>query len=93
MTHTVRNDAIWRIPLLILAVALLLAGCGGKPDAAACEQALRKQFATAMEAGDNATPGTKPPECNGLSDAELEKLGRKVLGEEMSKQLGTTPSP
>lgn len=90
MTHTVRNVA-WQIPVLLLGLAVFLAGCGDKPDAAACEQAMRKQLSAGIEAQQNGTQttGTKPPECNGLSDAELQRIGEKVLGD----QLGTTPSP
>jgi hypothetical protein len=89
MTQTVRNAALWRLPVLLVGIALLLAGCGDKPDAVACEQAMRKQLSAGIEAGGTGTPGTKPAECNGLSDAELQRIGTKVLGE----QLGTTPSP
>lgn len=88
-TITARQAAAVRLCFL-LAVALigvlLLAGCGNKPDPTACEQAMRKQLAAAQATG---AKGTKPKECEGLSDAQLQQIGEKVIGDSFS----TTTAP
>lgn len=59
----------------LLLAAAVLAGCGDKPDAAACEAAIRAQVADAMAGQEQ----SKPKQCEGLSDAELEEIGARVL--------------
>lgn len=76
----------WRLTAVAVGVALLLSGCGNKPDPAACEQAMRKQLAAAQATG---AKGTKPKECEGLSDAQLQQIGEKVIGD----SFGTTTAP
>lgn len=77
----------------ILAIAALslaaLTACGGGDDAdpnqgpnvAACEQAMRQQFADAMSSG---ATGSKPSECEGVSDAELERIAGEIIGGSLS---------
>lgn len=66
---------------------LVLAGCGGstpKPDKAACEAAMVQQWRTVMGTAVPAAPGTEPPACKGLDNAELQALwvqaGNEVSG-------------
>ena len=67
--------------------AALLGGCGGggsEPDLAACEQAMRDQFAASMDAlesGQTPEEGSQPPECEGVSDQQLEEIANKLIGE------------
>lgn len=70
-----------RIFLGAAALALALSGCGGnEPDLAACEDAMRDQFAEAL-ADPNAEEGTRPAECQGVSDADLERIATEIIGE------------
>ena len=74
---------------VVLAAAGCLTGCGGdKPDLAACKAAVREQLAKGIS-DPNAPKGTKPKECEGVSDADLERIGTEVLGE----VFGGTPTP
>jgi hypothetical protein len=62
-----------------LLAALFLAACGGsEPDLAACEQAMRDQFAAAMAEGEEAE---RPVECEGVSDEKLEDIATQIIGE------------
>ncbi len=64
-------------------LALTLTACGSdEPDPAACEQAMRKQFAEAMESGKE---GRRPAECKGVPDKELERIAGKVIGEQFGQ--------
>jgi hypothetical protein len=66
----------------LVVAALLAAGCGGTSgDRAACKKAMSRDFASALSQP-NGPSATKPPECNGLSDKEL----NKIVGEIMSGQ-------
>lgn len=76
------------VAAVLVVLATALTSCGDSPDLAACEKAMRAQIAAAA-ANPDGPEGTKPPECEGISDAELERLGEKVL----SDTLGGTPSP
>jgi hypothetical protein len=61
---------------------ILLAACGGsdEPDLAACEDAMRAQFADAM-ADPDAEEGTRPAECEGVSDEDAERIAMEIIGE------------
>lgn len=61
---------------------VLLAACGGgaEQDLTACEDAMRAQFEAAMTDPD-AEEGTRPSECAGVSDADLERIATKILEE------------
>lgn len=60
---------------------VLLAACGGsEPDLAACEEAMRAQFDAAMD-DPNGEEGTRPAECDGVSDADLERIASEIIGE------------
>jgi hypothetical protein len=87
MTDILRNTVLPRLVVAGLAGSLLLAGCGGSPDLAACKQAMQKQLAAGI-AHPGGPAGTKPKECGGVSDADLERLGKEAL----SEQLGGTPT-
>lgn len=59
--------------------SLLLAACGGggsHPSQAACKQAMKQQYATALASGKQ---GTEPAACKGLSAAVLQKLAGQVI--------------
>jgi len=64
----------------ILLAASLVACGGGEPDLAACEDAMRAQFADAM-ADPDAEEGTRPAECEGVSDEDAERIATEILGE------------
>lgn len=83
---------------LLAASALVLAtltACGGgsdadqpkqpQPNVAACEQAMRQQFADAMSSG---AKGERPAECKGVSDAELERIAGEIIGGALSTPVG-----
>jgi hypothetical protein len=75
----------------LLLSALMLAGCAtqgadkssaadpraiGDADLAACEAAMREQFEAAtldLEGGD------RPPECEGVSDQEVEEIATRII--------------
>lgn len=66
------------------AVALVFAGGGstaqGSPAAckAAMEQMLSGVIARSLS-GQPVVPGTKPPQCDNLTDAQLNSIGQQVL--------------
>lgn len=66
------------IAAALAAVALAgLTGCGSSGgNAAACETAMRAQIVPGM----SGVAGSKPSQCDGLSDAQLAALGTKVVG-------------
>ena len=66
----------------VAAVALLVALAGGGPDLAACEEAMAEQVQTAMD-DPNAAPGTRPEECEGATDAQLEEIAGRLVGEQL----------
>lgn len=49
---------------------------------AACKSAMRDQFRAAVA---NGTEGSRPPQCDGLSDEVLQRLAYEVLDEEMAR--------
>lgn len=63
-----------------MALVLVAACGGGEPDLAACEDAMRAQFDAAM-ADPNAEEGTRPAECDGVSDADLERIAGEIIGD------------
>lgn len=64
--------------IVVAAASLLLAACGGgsHPSQAACKQAMKQQYATALASGQQ---GTEPAACKGLSSAVLTRLAGQVL--------------
>lgn len=79
------------IGTLALLAGISLAGCADDgPDLAACEEAMRQQLATGIEQGDAAPEGTKPAECEGVSDADLEAIGGRVIREAFEQGLSDT---
>ncbi len=60
MTHTVRNDAIWRIPVLLLGVAFLLAGCDPATTTTSSTEAASTSQAAAGSTPSNAAPKPAP---------------------------------
>jgi hypothetical protein len=57
--------------------AALMAGCGGShPDVAACKSAMKAEFAALWLRTERAP---EPAPCQGLSNAELQKLAGQVL--------------
>jgi hypothetical protein len=68
-----KRSASIGIALLVLSTA----ACGHKPDSAACERVMRADLQHALNG--QSTLKTKPPECEGLSDAELKALVAKIL--------------
>ena len=71
----------------ILAIAIVLAfglgACGSsssKPDPAACETAMAAQLASA-QTNPGPSPSSRPAQCAGLSDAQLQTIGTKVMNQ------------
>lgn len=59
------------------------------PSETGCKHAMESAPASAMAAGQSATPAGKPPACNGLPDATIIRLA----GEVIASALAPTPSP
>jgi hypothetical protein len=59
-------------------LAAVLAGCSSKPDAAACEQALRANY-QAAQADPNGPPMGRPAACKGVDDKTLQDIATKIL--------------
>lgn len=73
-----------RLAVAVLSGALL-AGCGGGsggsgPDLAACKDAMRAQYAAAQSSG---ATGSRPAECRGVSDADLQRIAGEIVGEQL----------
>lgn len=64
-------------------VALLVIVAGGGGNSAACEAAVRALVPSAMAGVDHSE--TKPRACEGLPDAELERIATAVMGDMMTK--------
>jgi hypothetical protein len=64
---------------LILVISIAACG-GGEPDLAACEDAMRAQLAQAM-ADPDTEEGTRPTECEGVSDEDAERIAMEILEE------------
>jgi hypothetical protein len=79
----------------LIACAAVLGGCGtqqeagregdptpaptlGSADLAACEQAMREQFEAAML---DLEGGSRPPECEGVPDQDLEDIATTIINE------------
>ena len=64
-----------------LALLVPLAACSSSDstsgDPAACKSAMEKQLSDAIATG---ATGTRPPECAGVSDAELQRIATEILG-------------
>jgi outer membrane murein-binding lipoprotein Lpp len=72
-----------RVAATAIALAVLtLAGCSttAKPDAAACKQAMREQYQTALK-NPSGPAASRPAACNGVDDSTLERLAGEVLAE------------
>lgn len=66
--------------LVMFAAPFVLIACGGGgPDVAACEEKMREQYAEATEQGKE---GSRPSECDGVSDEELERIVGEILSDE-----------
>ena len=70
---------------IALAALLSSAGCGNEPDLAACEAAMREQYAE-VQSGER-EEGSRPSECDGVSDQELTDIAERLIGE----SFGETP--
>lgn len=47
-----------------------------KPDIAACRTAMKRQLQQALSSG---ATGSRPPECKGVSDEELQRIAVEIL--------------
>jgi hypothetical protein len=70
---------MWKF-LVTITLGAALTACGSEPDLAACEEAMRAQFAEAM-ADPNGEEAERPPECEGVSDEDAERIAMQILGE------------
>ena len=50
-----------------------------RADKAACEKAMRAQMADAFKPG--APSGTRPPQCQGVSDADVQEIAMRLLAD------------
>ncbi len=88
-----------RKTVLAVAVAVLaLAGCSkAAPDLKACEAAMSKQLAAGMAsqaAGQTPATGTRPPECAGVSDKDLQDIAGRVMETAIGDQMSSAfPTP
>jgi hypothetical protein len=62
MTQTVRNPALWQIPVLLLGLALLLAGCGPATNVGQAKANTSVATSPAESAGSATVPAPSPAE-------------------------------
>lgn len=77
----------------VIAAVLVLAGCSSAstvtaPDLAACDRAMRAQDAATAAGGATAT---RPPECAGVGDTDLQRLASSALADAVSSSLAVPP--
>ena len=74
----------------MFAAAFVLTACSGNgPDVAACEEAMRAQYADAAEGGKE---GSRPAECENVSDKDLERIVGEIL-ERRDRRLNNESAP
>jgi PBP1b-binding outer membrane lipoprotein LpoB len=79
----------------LAATLMVLAGCSSKapdkpPDkVAACKAAMRADYERSLT-DPNAPTATRPPACNGIDDATLERLVGEVMTEVTPPEPTTT---
>ena len=80
---------------------LVLTGCGGGsgPSVAACTKVMRVDLAKMKADPSLDLSNTKPAECNGLSKAQLDKVGAAIgqdlltgLGQRLGQVFGDSPT-
>ncbi len=75
----------------LLTLAALTAGCSSddatKADVASCKTAMREQLQDGINAGNTATPGTRPSQCDGVDDKTLQKLASDLMTEQLGKAV------
>ncbi|MEU6098935.1 hypothetical protein [Streptomyces sp. NPDC047079] len=71
----------------LLALTAALTACssssGATADPAACKAAMTKQIKAAIAAGSNATPGTRPTECDGVDDKTVQRYAGQIMQEQI----------
>lgn len=92
-----------RTTTVVLATAgilLALTSCSSDTaDPGACKAAMAKQLDKAVDAGDQAKPGTRPAACDGVDDKTLQRLAGEAATEQAGKTVdepldaSTTPEP
>lgn len=74
------NRARWITGLAALSLSLVLSACGGSHgDVAACKAAMTAQYANALS-NPSASPASKPPACDGLSDDQITEIASQIIG-------------
>ncbi len=81
-TRIIAAVAVAVIAAVVVLLAVVFTGGG---NAAKCEAKLRAMVPSAMAGVDHSDE--KPGACKGLSDAELERIGEKVLADVMGGAL------
>lgn len=77
-----------RTLLALPLAAALLAGCGSSgPGLAACEKAIRSMLAASVENPDGPA-GKRPAACEGVGEADLERMLGGAVEDELGKQFG-----
>lgn len=75
----------------LLALTATLTACstgsGTKADPVACKAAMGKQLKDAVAAGDKATPGTRPADCEGVDDKTLQKFASDLMSDQVNKAV------
>jgi len=81
-------------------ILLALTSCSSDTtDPGACKTAMAKQLDKAVDAGDQAKPGTRPAACDGVDDKTLQRLTGELIAEQTGKDIdaslepSTTPDP
>lgn len=78
MTVSRKIEAGAALVSAVAAAFVLLAACGGGPDAAACKAGLEKQFSHALTHPSATTP-PEPAACHGLGYRERQRIVGEIL--------------
>lgn len=65
--------------IAVVLIAFLATGSGSNgPDPAACKRAMQRQFDYGMS-HPKAPAGTRPPECQGVSDKDVQRFAGEII--------------
>jgi hypothetical protein len=87
-----------RAAVILAALAITTVSCGSDKastaDIAACKSAMRQQLQDSIDAGETATPGTRPAACDGIDAKTLETLVGDLMTEELDDAVESAlPDP
>ncbi|MFR0358631.1 hypothetical protein [Streptomyces sediminimaris] len=72
-----------------LLTAPLLTACSSNTapvaDPAACKAAMSKRLKDGIDAGNKATPGTRPPQCHGVASKTIQRFAGELIRDQFRK--------